>query len=317
VAAHWRYKEGATDKILDQKMAWLRQMLDWQSELKDARDFMESLKIDLGVEEEVLVFSPKGDVFDLHAGATPVDFAYRVHTEVGNRCVGAKVNGRIVPLDHTLKNGDIVEIITGKKESPSRDWLSFIKTTGARVKIKKWFKEQQGEKKIEEAPITAVEEKEVRPLLVPKPRVKTKTAVKVTGLDNVMVRFAKCCYPIPGEAIVGFVSQGRGIAVHRATCKNAAALLPTKAVKVDWSQDAQQLFPVEIEVEAFDRVGVFKDILAQISETGTNVSAAKVSTRRGSSAFMRIVVDVRDLKHLNLVLDAVRKVSDVYDVVRK
>jgi GTP pyrophosphokinase len=319
VAAHWRYKEGVTDKAFDQKMAWLRQMLEWQSELKDAKDFMESLKIDLVV-DEVFVFTPKGDVFDLSVGSTPVDFAYRVHTEVGHRCAGAKVNGRIVPLDYELKNGDIVEIMAEKKDNPSLDWLSFIKTTGARVKIKKWFKEQRGETRLEEpVPVAAREEKEIKPLLVPRPRVRAKSAVKVAGLENVLVRFAKCCYPVPGEEIVGFVTLGRGIAIHRGSCRNASLLqIPTeKRVKVDWNPASGQLFPVEVEVEAFDRVGVFKDILAQISETGTNVSAARVSTRRGSSAFMRLVVDVQNLEQLNRVMESIRKVSDVYDVLRK
>ncbi|HVN67450.1 MAG TPA: bifunctional (p)ppGpp synthetase/guanosine-3',5'-bis(diphosphate) 3'-pyrophosphohydrolase, partial [Candidatus Sulfotelmatobacter sp.] len=193
VAAHWRYKEGATDKLLDQKMAWLRQMLEWQSELKDAHDFMESLKFDL-MAEEVFIFTPKGDVFGLPAGATPLDFAYRIHSEVGHRCVGAKANGRIVPLDQPLANGDIVEIITGKKDNPSRDWLNFVRTTGARVKIKKWFKEQGGEEKHEAPPAVAKDEPQIRPQLAPRPRVKAKSAVKVAGLANVLVRFAKCCH---------------------------------------------------------------------------------------------------------------------------
>ena len=318
VAAHWRYKEGATDKALDQKMAWLRQMLEWQSELKDAKDFMESLKIELVV-DEVLVFTPKGDVFDLSVGSTPVDFAYRVHTEVGHRCVGAKVNGRIVPLDSALKNGDIVEIVTGKKDSPSLDWLGFIKTAGARVKLKKWFKEHREEFK-SEAPAAAEKEvASVKPLLVPRPRVRAKTAVKVSGLENILVRFSRCCYPIPGEEIVGYVTQGKGIAIHRGNCRNVLRgdTERAKRVEVEWNPASKQSFPVEIEVEAFDRVGVFKDILTQISETGTNVSAAKVSTRRGSSAFLRILVDVESAEHLTRVEAAVRKVADVYNVVRK
>lgn len=319
IAAHWRYKEGVTDKILDQKMAWFRQMLDWQSELKDAKDFMESLKIDL-VAEEVFVFTPKGDVFDLPVGSTPVDFAYRVHTEVGHRCTGAKVNGRIVPLDHQLANGDIVEIITGKKDNPTLDWLSFVKTAGARVKIKNWFKKQRGEVKIEAPPPElAREEAAVKPLLVPRPRVRVKTAVRVSGLENVLIKFSKCCHPIPGEEIVGFVTRGKGIAVHRRDCRNLVQqeIPGDKLAKVEWNPASDQIFPVEIEVEAFDRVGVFKDILGQISETGTNVSAARVTTKRGSSAFLHLMVDVRDTEHLEKVVAAIRRVSDVYDVLRK
>ncbi|MFA5112999.1 MAG: bifunctional (p)ppGpp synthetase/guanosine-3',5'-bis(diphosphate) 3'-pyrophosphohydrolase [Candidatus Margulisiibacteriota bacterium] len=319
VAAHWRYKEGATDKALDQKMAWLRQMLDWQSELKDAKDFMDSLKIDLAT-EEVFVFTPKGDVYGLTVGATPVDFAYRVHTEVGHRCVGAKVNGRIVPLDHALENGDIVEIITGKKDAPSRDWLGLIKTTGARVKIKKWFKEQRGgEPEAPPPPVIVKEEPPVRKPPVSRPRGKGKSAVKVAGLSNVMVRFSHCCFPIPGEEIVGFVTQGRGISVHKQSCPNAVRLAGSaeRLVKVEWNPEAQQIYPVEIEVEAFDRVGIFKDILTKIADGGTNVSAAKVTTKRGSSAVLRLVVDVTDADHLARVAAEIRKIDDVYNVRRK
>ena len=318
IASHWRYKEGETDKGLDQKMSWFRQMLEWQNELKDAKDFMESLKIDLFV-DEVFVFTPKGDVFGLPIGATTVDFAYRVHTEVGHRTVGARVNGRIVPLDFKLRNGDIVEILSGKKNNPSMDWLRFVKTAAARVKIRNWFKRQRGIKKIEAArAVVAAEEEKVKPLLVPKPRVRAKSAVTVSGLENVLVRFSKCCRPIPGEEIVGFITRGRGIAIHRQDCANVVGqeMPREKIVKVDWHPKSEMLFAVEIEVEAFDRVGVLKDILAQIAEAKTNVSAAKVSTKRGSSAFLRLTVDVKDVEHLDKVIKAIRTVSDVYDVHR-
>jgi guanosine-3',5'-bis(diphosphate) 3'-pyrophosphohydrolase len=319
VAAHWRYKEGVTDKALDQKIAWFRQMIDWQSELKDAKDFMDSLKIDLAA-EEVFVFTPKGDVYGLTVGATPVDFAYRVHTEVGHRCVGAKVNGKIVPLDSALRNGDIVEIITGKKDAPSLDWLSFVKTTGGRVKIKKWLKEQRGAEP-EPAPLPVIvrEEPPARKPLVSRPRGKGKSAVKVAGLENVMVRFSHCCFPIPGEAIVGFVTLGHGISVHKQSCANAVrqAESAERLVKVEWNPEAKQIYPVEIEVEAFDRVGIFKDILTKIADVGTNVSAAKVTTKRGSSAVLRLVVDVTDTEHLARVAADIRKIGDVYNVRRK
>ncbi|MFA6431859.1 MAG: TGS domain-containing protein, partial [Candidatus Margulisiibacteriota bacterium] len=319
VAAHWRYKEGETDEVLDMKMAWLRQMLEWQSELKDAKDFMENLKIDLVV-DEVFVFTPKGDVFNLVTLSTPVDFAYRIHTEVGHRCIGAKVNGRIVALDHTLKNGDIIEIITGKRSSPSKDWLNFVKTPGAKVKIKNWFKKFKEEEKIDQmVPVSAKEEKEIKPLLVRKSRVSAKNAVKVSGLENIMIKFSKCCYPIPGEKIIGFVTKGKGIAIHRDNCQNLLhhTMPEEKRVKVEWNFSPKFTFPVEIEIEAFDRVGVLKDVLAQISEIGTNVTGARASIRRGSSAILKVTVDIRDVEHLNQVVAAVRKVSDVYDVLRK
>jgi GTP pyrophosphokinase len=318
IAAHWRYKEGATDKFLDQKMSWFRQMLDWQNELKDAKDFMESLKIDLFV-DEVFVFTPKGDVFGLPIGATPIDFAYRVHTEVGHRTVGARVNGRIVPLDFKLRNGDIVEILSSKKDNPSQDWLRFVKTAGARVKIRNWFKKQKGVEKIEAAQaVIATEEPKIKPLLVPRPRVKAKSAVTVSGLENVLVKFSRCCRPIPGEEILGFITRGRGIAIHRKDCPNIVRqeIPRERIVKVEWNPKSEMLFPVDIEIEAFDRVGVLKDILAQIVETKTNVSAANVSTRRGSSAFLRLTVDVKDCAHLDRVISAIRRVPDVYDVHR-
>jgi len=318
IAAHWRYKEGAADKTMDQKMSWFRQMLEWQDELKDAKDFMESLKIDLFI-DEVFVFTPKGDVFGLPIGATPIDFAYHVHTEVGHRTVGARVNGRIVPLEFKLRNGDIVEVLTGKKDHPTKDWLRFVKTAGARVKIRNWFKKQKGiEKEEASKAVVAQDEPKVKPLLVPKPRVRAKSAVTVAGLENVLVRFSRCCRPIPGEEIIGFITRGRGIAVHRIDCPNIISQKDQKErmMKVDWNPKSEMLFPLEVEVEAFDRVGVLKDILEQIVEIKTNVSAAKVTTKRGSSAFLRLTVDVKDKKHLDQVIKAIQKVKDVYDVHR-
>jgi GTP pyrophosphokinase len=290
-------------------------MLEWQDELKDAKDFMESLKIDLFV-DEVFVFTPKGAVFDLPSGATPIDFAYRVHTEVGHRAVGARVNGRIVPLDSVLQNGDIIEILTGKKDSPSRDWLFFAKTAGAKVKIKNWFKKQSGLEKVEAAKAVVAEE---APLIKPTRKTKGKgSAVTVTGLENILVRFSKCCRPIPGEEIVGFTSRGRGIAIHRADCPNVTGreVDRQRLVKVEWNKRSEMLFPTEIEVEAHDRVGVLKDILEQISGSKTNVSAAKITTRRGSSAFLRLTVDIRDKEHLDQVIKAIKNVADVYEVKR-
>ncbi|MFH1386796.1 MAG: bifunctional (p)ppGpp synthetase/guanosine-3',5'-bis(diphosphate) 3'-pyrophosphohydrolase [bacterium] len=317
VAAHWRYKEGGTDKTLDQKMSWLRQMLEWQNELKDATDFMESLKTDL-IMDEVFVFSPKGDVYGFPPGATPLDFAYRVHTEIGHRCVGAKVGGAIVPLDYKLKNGDIIEIITGKKDNPSLDWLLLVKTAGARVKIKNWVKKHKGEVKAETVPII-IKETIVKPLPVPQRKGKSKMPIKVAGLENILIKISKCCFPIPGEPIIGYVTQGRGVAIHRTTCKNVIGKKANseKLIKVEWNENIKQLFPVEVEVEAFDRVGLIKDILAQIAETGTNVAAAKATTKRGSSAILRILVDVYDAAHLARVTAAILKVSDVYNVRRK
>jgi len=318
IAAHWRYKEGTTDKGLDQKMAWFRQMLEWQDELKDAQDFMESLKTDLSM-EEVFVFTPKGDVFGLQAGSTPVDFAYRVHTEVGHRSVGAKVNGRIVPLDHKLKNGDIIEIMTGKKDAPSQDWIRFVKTAGARVKIRNWFKKHDLLPEPEKVkPVVVADEPKIRPMLTPRPKPKAKSAVIVSGLQNVLVKFSKCCGPIPGDKIVGFVTRGRGIAVHKGDCHNITGSKETKDkfVKVDWNPQSGGLFPVAMIVEARDRVGLLKDILGQIVEVDTNISSAKIISKTGSTALIKIIVDVQDAAHLEKIFAVIRKMRDVYDVRR-
>ncbi len=383
IAAHWRYKEGKTDKELDSKMAWFRQMLEWQTELKDAKDFMESLKIDLFA-DEVFVYTPKGAVFGLPAGSTPVDFAYRVHTEVGHRCMGSKANGRIVPLDYRLRNSDIVEIITTKEDNPKLDWLNFVRTPAARTKVKGWFKKQKRDetivlgrsaleseiKKLGLIPSDILSEKYVPVLMkeynfsaaddlyssigygetsafqvakraravwqkdrgiievteeaVPerispkKGAPKGKHTVSVSGLKNVLVRFSKCCRPLPGEEIVGFVTKGRGVAIHRRDCPNIANVeVPgARLVKVDWVPGAEAIYPVEVEVQAFDRVGVLKDILEKIVETKTNVSGANVKTKRGSTAFIKLVVDVVDVEHLTRVMKAVREIADVYDVYR-
>ncbi|MFH1541974.1 MAG: bifunctional (p)ppGpp synthetase/guanosine-3',5'-bis(diphosphate) 3'-pyrophosphohydrolase [bacterium] len=314
IAAHWKYKEGATDKTLDQKMSWFREMLEWQGELKDARDFMESLKIDLFV-DEVFVFTPKGDVFDLPNGATPVDFAYRVHTEVGHRTVGAKVNGRIVPLHFRLRNGDIIEVLTGKKDNPSDDWLRFVKTAGARVKIRNW---QKKHKPILPASDEAEKEVVAQKIIKPKTRYKTKNAIVVAGLDNIQIRYAKCCKPIPGDKIVGFVSLGHGVAVHKHDCNSLKKQESSdeKMVDVSWNFGNQALFPVEIEVEAHDRVGVLKDILGEISETQINVASANIKTKRGSTAFLKVTVDIKDIEQLDKVMAAIRRVPDVYEVRR-
>jgi GTP pyrophosphokinase len=382
IAAHWRYKEGKTDKELDIKMAWLRQMLDSQTELKDAKDFMDSLKIDLFV-DEVFVFTPKGSVLGLPVGACPVDFAYHVHTEVGHRCMGAKVNGRIVPLDCKLKSGDIVEVITGKSDNPKLDWLNFVKTTMAKTKIKGWFKREKREENIERgklellgelkklgvdpasilsrpefcevvrehgfeseddffsavgygeisafkaakrAVVLVLKEKEPVPFEearkekapIAKSEKKHGQSVTVSGVENVMVRFSRCCRPLPGDEIVGFVTKGRGVSVHKHDCENVQNVPPlkTRLIKVEWIENPDAIYSVEIEVEAFDRVGVLKDILEKVVETKTNVSAADVKTKRGSSAIIKLVVDIRDINHLTEVMKAVRDISDVYDVYR-
>lgn len=383
IAAHWRYKEGGKASSLDQKMEWLRSILDWQKDLSSAKDFMETLKIDLFT-DEVFVFTPKGDVHALPVASTPLDFAYTIHTEIGHRCTGAKVNGKIVPLDYRLTNGDIVEIITGKVDNPSIDWLNFVKTSAARTKIKTFLKKQKGEdnlsrgrsslneeiKKLMLEPsqvltdevvapvlqefnvpaledllvqigygeispyvvakkirglwekhhgVTPIEEELVRPMLATRKKRKAPIGVQVADISNVIIRFSRCCRPIPGEEIIGFVTRGRGVAVHRRDCPNVARTKETKGrfVRVDWNPGPEQVFPVEVEVEAFDRVGVLHDILEKVAEVKVNVSAANVKTKRGSSAIIKLIVDVKDIANLSQVIKAIRSVSDVYSVNRK
>lgn len=379
VAAHWVYKENATDRSFDKKMSWFRQMLEVQTELKDAKDFLDSLKIDLFV-DEVFVFTPKGQVIQLPIDATPIDFAYHVHTQVGHRCSGAKINGRIEPLDYKLKNGDIVEIITTKTDTPSLDWLNFIRTSGAKSKIKAWFKKSKREEsltrgkalleeEIKKSRLSAKsaltsesikmlleafklknqddlyasigygeigafdcvkkilsglkpEKKEGLPeraLTGKKPRkMKIVHGIEVEGMSQMMVKISKCCRPLPGDEIIGYVTKGRGVAVHRIDCEELKRLHsePGKLVKVNWDLSADIYYPVEIEVEAFDRVGVLKDIITQISDTKTNIASAETKTKHGSIAFLRIVVDVKSVDQLKAVMQAIRSVHDVYDVKR-
>ncbi|MFH1617743.1 MAG: bifunctional (p)ppGpp synthetase/guanosine-3',5'-bis(diphosphate) 3'-pyrophosphohydrolase [Candidatus Margulisiibacteriota bacterium] len=374
VASHWVYKEGEADEKFNNKIAWLRQMLEWQTEMKDARDFMDNLKVGL-FEEEVFVFSPKGDVYQLQTGSTPVDFAYHVHTEIGHRCVGARVNGKIMPISYKLQNGDIVEVLTGKADNPRLDWLNIAKTPAARSKVKSWFKRRKREESVEQGKMildaelkknrvhpkklltvenlellkrefkaknsdelffalgcgdisaldcyrrlmkhlgTAAVEVEPEIPAAPRKR-KYSQGVRVTGLSGILIKMSKCCRPLPGDQIVGLVTKGKGVSVHRKDCHNIKRLkLPEdRMVEVEWEKQADICYPIELEVEAFDRVGVFKDILGQVAETQTNVASATVTTKRGSTAFLKLAVDVKNIEHLQKVIKAIRDISDVYEV---
>ena len=380
VAAHWRYKEGGEGSRFDSKLSWLRQMLEWQTDLKDSKDFLHHLKVDLLV-DEIFVFTPKGTVIGLPVSSTPIDFAYRVHTEVGHRCVGSKINGRIMPLDTHLKNGDIVEVLTSKVDSPRLDWLTFVKTSGARAKIKQWFKKQRQDEQreqgrsalkeelrrldisedrvtqdvwtgllkkftqpnvtefyesigfgelsalqvaraIREIVASPDEEEILSPGAPPssgaRPKKRASGGIQVAGLSGVLTRASKCCAPIPGDPIVGCITKGRGVSVHRADCRNVTvpASDDTRFVDVSWDRTDAEMFPAEIEVVAFDRVGVLKDVVAQISENKTNIANISLRTKRGSSAVMRFVVDIRNLDHLTELMKSIRDVHDVMEVTR-
>jgi GTP pyrophosphokinase len=383
IAAHWMYKEKAKDKgTLVDRLAWFRQVLDWQKEMKDPREFMETLKIDL-FQNEVFVFTPKGQVVSLPAGSTPIDFAYSVHTDVGHRCVGARVNKRIVPLEYKLRNGDIVEILTSKTAGgPSRDWLTIVQSSRARNKIRQWFSKESREDsehlgkeslqraikkqgldiheltrsdlmqtvvkdlnfiKLEDlyasvgmgktSPQHVVtrlvkelsklkQEVEPGPELEEEiPTVREEIApvgVRVKGIEGVLTRLARCCNPVPRDSIVGFITRGRGISVHRRDCPNMKELLetPDRIIEVGWDTKQPATFPVEIQVEALDRTKLLRDISTVISDAGLNILSANVSTGRNQTAISRFVVEIGNIDHLQNILSSIKKIDAVYDAYR-
>jgi len=378
IAAHWVYKEGRSDPSFDHKLGWLRQLLEWQGDLRDAREFLETLKIDLFA-DEVFVFTPKGQVHNLPAGATPVDFAYRIHTDIGHHCVGARVNGRIMPLDHKLENGDIVEILTSKSsQGPSLDWLQFVQTSTARSRIRSWFKAKNREENAKlgrdmverEARRVNLDPSEIMrsewledmarrlhyggvddlfaavgygglsaPQVVtrlkdrlPEPPVsipeedkqafadygKPMNGVRVRGADNLLVRFSRCCTPVPGDPIIGYVTRGKGVTVHRAECPNAKALLSEqdRIVEVTWDQGLQQNYPVEIEVHALDRAGLLADVAQAVAETRLNILSARARGYRNRTALVQVVMEIHHLGELRGIIERLRHLPDVYSVER-
>jgi len=386
IAAHWKYKEGGTgrvDKAGATEMAWLRQLVDWQRETDDPGEFLDALRFDIGT-QEVFVFTPKGDVIALPAGSTPVDFAYSVHTEVGHRCVGARVNGKLVPLESALANGDVVEVLTSKAADagPSRDWLTFVQSGRARSKIKAYFSRGRREEAIESgrealakalrkqglplsriltggtllavaheahfadvgalfagigdgsvsaaaivakvltalggADAAAEEVAEVAPTLS-RPRRPGDPGVVVVGVDDVWVKLAKCCTPVPGDAIIGFVTRGNGVSVHRANCPNVTNLTatdPGRAVEVEWAPSAASVFLVAIQVEALDRPRLLSDVTRTLSDQHVNILSASVTTTRERVALSRFTFEMGETKHLGSVLKAVRGVQGVFDAYR-
>ncbi|MGI6146079.1 MAG: bifunctional (p)ppGpp synthetase/guanosine-3',5'-bis(diphosphate) 3'-pyrophosphohydrolase [Firmicutes bacterium] len=377
IAAHWRYKEGTSGGDFEDKITWLRQILEWQKETRSGAEFVETLKVDL-FSDEVYVFTPKGDVKILPTGSTPVDFAYAVHTDVGHKCAGARVNGRMVPLSTPLSTGDIVEIITNKAQAgPSRDWLKFAKTSKAKSKIRQWVKEQRREESIEQG--RQLLEKELRRMglevhanmkeerlaevaaklshasaddllasigygkvsalqvagrLAPervekpaeelaavpaKPSVRSYRGVVVRGIDNVLVRFAKCCTPVPGDPIVGYITRGRGVSVHTEDCPNASQILradPGRTIEVWWDTRERSSYPVDIEMEALDRPGLLTVVMNAVAETKATVSAVTARTSKNSTALIAMTVEIDDVDHMNNVISRLRRVSGVKDVHR-
>jgi guanosine-3',5'-bis(diphosphate) 3'-pyrophosphohydrolase len=378
IAAHWSYKEGKRiDENISKKFAWIQDLVDNQENFRDPGEFLENVRIDL-FQEEVYVFTPRGEIKTLPYGATTVDFAYMIHTEVGNQCTGAKVNGQLVPLAYELKTGDIVEITTAKNHHPSKDWLKYVKTVKARSKIRHWIKTQEkersmslGREMLEKAfrkeklnfnalvkteqmakvgtdfGFKAVEDLvanvgygKITPLQVvrkiaPKQdpaadqesifnklvgRVARKKRIKdgvlVKGVDDILIRFGKCCQPVPGDPIIGYITRGYGVTVHRTNCVNALQMTPERQIEVEWNQQASETYPVKIQIVSYDRVGLLADVVGNISKFGANILNASSETRENKMVDSYFTIGVEDINHLERILSAVRKVKLVQDVKR-
>ena len=382
IAAHWRYKETGKKSKEAADLAWLGQMMEWLKDMADPREFMEGLKIDL-YGGQVFVFTPKGDVVNLPAGATPVDFAYSIHTEVGHRAIGAKVGGKLVPLDYELRTGDTVEVLTSKArmEGPSQDWLQFVATPRARNKIRQWFSRERREDALEqgrdalqrtlrkqnvplkrlatesalsqvaselkypnlEGLYVAVGEGRVspqsivarmsrlvsgtpredvtevplaRPVRIARPDI--TQGVVVPGASDVWVRLGRCCTPVPGDEIMGFVTRGQGVSVHRTDCPNAKALTnePERLIDVAWAEGKPTSFTVAIQVEALDRTRLLSDVATMLSDSHVNIVSATSSTSKERITKLRFTFELADITHLSRVLTAVKKVEGVYDAYR-
>ncbi len=375
IAAHWRYKEGSkAERDYDAKLAWLRQLMEWQRDVSesDATEFVEGIKLDI-FQDQVFVFTPRGDVKDLPAGATPLDFAYRIHTDIGHRTIGAKVNNRLVPLDYRLKNGDIVEIVTTKGEhGPSRDWLNIVRTSHAREKIRQWFKkkdraenvvhgresldrelrrlartsvQQLGMDRIAEVAKSyshetiedffaaigygAVSAQQVvirlgvmddgqaaLPTVAP-PQPSRTGGVRVKGVGDLLVRFAKCCHPIPGDPIQGFITRGKGITVHLRSCPTVINEREvSRLIDVEWEAAPAQTYPIAIRVEAYDRTGLLSDVTQVMAENRVNILAANVSVSPDHTAVLTMTLQVASVAQLAKVMSRVEQLKDVLNAQR-
>ncbi len=377
IAAHWGYKEGKhLDENVSRKFAWIQNLVENQENFIDPGEFMENVRIDL-FPDEVYVFTPRGEVKTLPRGATPVDFAYMIHTEVGNQFTGAKVNGRMVPLPYELKTGDIVEIVISKNHHPSKDWLNFVKTVKARSKIRHWIKIQETERSLtlgremcekafrkERLNFSALVRSEkmmqiveqfgfktsddlianvgygkITPLQVLRkfaPKVdeeevdesifnklmervrkkKPKTGVLVKGVDDILIKFGKCCQPVPGDPIIGYITRGYGVTIHRTSCVNALRMNPERQIEVEWNQEVTETYPVKIRIISQDRVGLLADVVGNISKFGANILNAKTETRENKMVDSFFTIGVEDTTHLDKIVSAVKKVKYVQEVKR-
>ncbi|HMB30309.1 MAG TPA: bifunctional (p)ppGpp synthetase/guanosine-3',5'-bis(diphosphate) 3'-pyrophosphohydrolase, partial [Desulfohalobiaceae bacterium] len=388
VAAHWKYKDDSFSKTRDEdRFHWLRHILDWEQEMKDPREFMASLKIDL-FQDEVYVFTPQGEIIDLPYGATPVDFAYMIHTEVGNQCSGAKVNGKLVPLQTQLKNGDSVEIITKKNHKPSRDWLKFVKTAKAKTRIKHWIRTEERDRSISLAKeilekegrkmninfsneinkgnleaiayeysyktvddlLSAVGYAKITPKqllnrLVPKAKgsqekkipasskseeSRKKTSreedepsknahpegVSVKGIDDLLIRFAQCCQPVPGDPIVGYISRGRGVIVHREDCVNVGQFSHNRLVNVSWSYQANNVYPATIKMLCQNKKGILAEISNLMAEEDVNIESGEFRSDVDGKTEVVMHIEVNDSTHLYKTLDKLSQLTSVYEAIR-
>lgn len=385
IAAHWKYKEGYSKSTnFDEKLTWLRQLLEWQTDLSDPKDFMDTLKIDFFT-DEVFVFTPKGDVINLPEGSTPIDFAYRVHTDVGNKCVGAKVDNRIVPLNYKLQNGNIVEIITSPNSAgPSRDWLNIVKSTQAKNKIKQYFKYKERDANIEKG--KDILEKEIKRLgykpqdvlkedwlkavankmsivsvedlyasigygnisvnqvinklkdqhgdifkpneadLIEqkiqktenKSRKKSNQGVRLEGVDNIKIKFAKCCNPLPGDDIIGFITKGRGVSIHRTDCPNLKSIMSERErlINVYWDTEKSTSYQAEIKVKAQDREGLLADITSKLNELDAGLLSLNAKKAKDKTVAIRIVLEIKNKDELNELIKKLKRIKNIQEVFR-
>ncbi len=380
IAAHWSYKEGKhIDDNISQTYAWIQGLIANNEHINDPNEFLENVRIDL-FPDEVYVFTPNGEIRSLPRGASPVDFAYMIHTEVGHQCIGAKIDGRIVPLPYELKTGDVIEIITQKNHHPSSDWLTFVKTSKARSRIRQWIKVQEkdrsislgremcekafrkhrlnfnalsksdqmplvaekfGFKQVEDLiasvgygkhtplqlirefePRTAVDDDSdsggslIEKLIGRVRRKKAKAGVLVNGQDDILIRFGKCCRPVPGDSIIGYITQGQGVSVHRANCTNALRMNPDRMIEVDWNAEKNESYPVHIRVTSYDRVGLLADLAANLSKVGANILSANTQTSEYKTVDSHFTIEVKDTDHLHRTISALKKIKGVSEIRR-
>ncbi|MGB2877171.1 MAG: TGS domain-containing protein, partial [Dehalococcoidales bacterium] len=367
VAAHWCYKQGQkADLHFEEKIGWLRQLVEWHRELSGSEEFLESVKTDIFI-DQVFVYTPKGDIKDLPRGSTPLDFAYRVHTELGHRCIGAKVNGRLVPLDYELKNGDVVDIMSTKGEKgPSLDWLNphlgFVRTSHAKEKIRQWFKRQERAENIERGRqildkelrhlgITIEREElaelcnfsnaedflaaigyggisthqiatklaaqeEPKPIPEVAPRKPVPSTVNVLGVGNLVTHLAQCCHPVPGDKIIGYITRSRGVTIHRQDCHSVQHEdEKDRLVPVEWGQ-TDALYPVNIQIEAWDRVGLMRDITVIVAEEKVNITSMVTRIQSDRTTLMELTMETQGLAQLSRLLKKIESVKGVIRIVR-